>query len=198
MNKKKLISLCWNNTELVRRINQFGNGVEKHTILQLRAKIRKNTLARSPEVVLRALLHLWVEALSGRDTSPDIVDHLSLSHRRREKNSLSFLFFLHPLYLPSFHAETGHGVEHLAPKWTGIKMFSALCKKKKICKRKKNDTWIPRGPSVVSQNNLCFILVRYRGFLKRRCAEFYINCKQAATSGKTRHSSCRIIWDKQE
>lgn len=61
--------------------------------MQLRAKIRKNTLARSPEVVLRALLHLWVEALSGRDTSPDIVDHLSLSHRRREKNSLSFLFF---------------------------------------------------------------------------------------------------------
>lgn len=117
------------------------NGVEEHTILQLRAKIRKNTLARSPEVVLRALLHLWVEALSGRDTSPDIVDHLSLSHRRREKNSLSFLFFLHPLYLTSFHAETGHGVEHLAPKWTGIKMFSALCKKKKnICKRKKNDT----------------------------------------------------------
>lgn len=154
--------MCWKNTELVRRINQFENGVEKHTTLQLRAKIRKNTLARSPEVVLRALLHLWVEALSGRDTSPDIV-------------------------------------EHLAPKWTGIKMFSALCKKKKyICKRKKNDTWIPRGPSVVSQNNLCFILVRYRGFLKRRCAEFDINCKQAATSGKTRHSSCGIIWDKQE
>lgn len=126
--------------------------------MQLRAKIRKNTLARSPEVVLRALLHLWVEALSGRDTSPDIVDHLSLSHRRREKNSLSFLFFLHPFYLPSFHAETGHGVEHLAPKWTGIKMFSALCKKKKIyAKGKKTTPEFLAGP----QSSLKTICVLY-------------------------------------
>lgn len=147
------------------------NGVEEHTILQLRAKIRKNTLARSPEVVLRALLHLWVEALSGRDTSPDIVDHLSLSHRRREKNSLSFLFFLHPLYLPSFHAETGHGVEHLAPKWMGIKMFSALCKKKKkyMQKEKKRHLNSLRALSRLSKQSVFYTRTLPRVFETALC-----------------------------
>lgn len=148
-------------------------------------------------MVLRALLHLWVEALSGRDTSPDIVDHLSLSHRRREKNSLSFLFLNFPLYSHSFHAETGHGVEHLAHKWMETKCFLPYVKKKYAKGKKTRHLNSSLALSRLSQNKLCFVLVRYRGFLKRR-AEFYINCKQAATSGKTQHSSRGIIRDKQE